>query len=82
MVNIQDLFDHAKCYQTFREMRWSDAVTCPHCSSDSVVKNGRDDTQANSQRYQCRDCRHRFDDLTDSRFAGHHQTLRNCIACL
>jgi len=39
MVNIQDLLDNAKCYQTIREMRWPDGVTCPHCSSDSVIKN-------------------------------------------
>ena len=37
MVNIQDLFDDAKCYQTIREMRWPDAVTCPRCSSGSVL---------------------------------------------
>ena len=41
MVNIQDLFDDAKCYLTIREMRWPDGVTCPRCSSDSVLKNGR-----------------------------------------
>ena len=44
MVNIQDLFDDAKCYQTIRDMRWPDGVTCPQCSSASVIKNGRDDT--------------------------------------
>ena len=27
MVNIQDLFDDAKCYQTIRDMRWPDGVT-------------------------------------------------------
>jgi transposase-like protein len=82
MVNIQDLFDNAKCYQTIREMRWPDGVTCPHCSSDSVIKNGRDDTQPDRQRYECRDCRQRFDDLTDTIFAGHRQPLRTWIACL
>jgi transposase-like protein len=73
MVNIQDLFDDAKCYQTIREMRWPDGVTCPQCSSDSVIKNGRDDTEPHRQR---------FDDLTDTIFAGHHQPLRTWIACL
>ena len=29
MVNIQELFDDAKCYQTIREMRWPDGVNCP-----------------------------------------------------
>ena len=82
MVNIQDLFDDAKCYQTIREMRWPDGVTCPQCSSDWVIKNGRDDTEPHRQRYECRGCRQRFDDLTDTIFAGHHQPLRTWIACL
>jgi len=82
MVNIQDLFDDAKCYQTIREMRWPDGVTCPQCSWDSVIKNGRDDTEAHRQRYECRGCRQRFDDLTDTIFAGHHQRLRAWIARL
>jgi transposase-like protein len=82
MVNIQELIDDAKCYQTIREMRWPDGVTCPECSSDSVIKNGRDDTQSNRQRYECRACHQRFDDLTDTIFAGHHQPLSTWIACL
>jgi hypothetical protein len=28
MENIQNLFDDAKCYQTIRDMRWPDGVTC------------------------------------------------------
>ena len=82
MVNIQDLFDDAKCFDTIRDMRWPDGVTCPKCSSDSVIKNGRDDTQPHRQRYECRGCRQRFDDLTDTIFAGHHRPLRTWIACL
>ena len=81
MVNIQDLFDDAKCYQTIREMRWPDGVTCPQCSSDSVIKDGRDDTEPHRQRYECRGRRQRLDDLTDTIFAGHHQPLRTWIAC-
>jgi len=82
MVNLQDLFDDAKCYQTIRDMRWPDGVTCPRCSSISVIKNGRDDTHPDRQRYECRGCRQRFDDLSDTIFAGHHQPLRTWIACL
>jgi transposase-like protein len=81
MVSIQDLIDDAKCYQTIRDMRWPDRVTCPHCSSDSVIKNGRDDTQPHRQRYECRGCHLRFDDLTETIFAGHHQPLQTWIAC-
>ena len=82
MVNIQDLFDDAKCYQTIREMRWPDGVGCSHCSSDSIIKNGRDDTEPHRQPYECKGCRQRFDDLTDTIFAGHHLPLRTWIACL
>ena len=71
MVNIQDLFDDPKCFDTIRNMRWPDGVSCPKCLSDSVIKNGRDDTQPFRQRYECRSCRLRFDDLTDTIFAGH-----------
>ena len=82
MVNIQDLIDDAKCFDTIREMRWPDGVTCPRCSSALVIKNGKDDTQPLRQRYECRGCRQRFDDLTDTIFAGHHLPLRTWIACL
>ncbi len=82
MVNIQNLIDDAKCYQAIREMRWPDGVICPHCSSGSVIKNGRDDIQPQRQRYECQGCRRRFDDLTDTIFAGRHQPLRIWIACL
>jgi transposase-like protein len=82
MVNIQDLIDDAKCYGTVRAMRWPDGVTCPHCSSASVIKNGRDDTQPHRQRYGCHACGRRFDDLTGTIFADHRQPLRTWIACL
>ena len=38
MVNIQDLIDDAKCYETVRTMRWPDGVSCPHCSSAAVIR--------------------------------------------
>ena len=64
MLNIQNLIDDAKCYATVREMRWPEGVTRPQCASQSITKQGRDDTQPQRQRYQCQDCRKRFD--------GHH----------
>lgn len=82
MVNIQDLFDDAKCFQAGRDMRWPDGVACPLCSSTSVVENGRDDAQPDRQRYECRGCRKRFDDLTGTVYAGHHLPLRTWIARL
>ena len=82
MVNIRDLIDDAKCFQTIRDMRWPDRVICPRCSSEAVIKDGRDDTQLNRQRYLCHGCQKRFDDLTGTIFAGHHQPLRTWIVCL
>jgi transposase-like protein len=82
MVNIRDLIDDAKCFETVRTMRWPDGVTCPNCSAASVIKNGRDETQPHRQRYKCHACRQRFDDLTGTIFAGHHEPLRTWIICL
>jgi transposase-like protein len=82
MVNIRDLSDEAKCFQTIRDMRWPDRIICPHCSSESVIKDGRDDTQSHRQRYLCHGCQRWFDDLTGTIFAGHHQPLRTWIVCL
>jgi transposase-like protein len=82
MVNIQDLIDDAKCHETVRTMRWPNGVTCPHCSSASVIKNGRDEVQPERQRYECHACRRRFDDLTGTIFANHRQPLRTWVTCL
>lgn len=82
MLNIRDLIDDARCYQTVRDLRWPEGVSCPHCSASSVIKDGKDDTQPHRQRYLCHGCRKRFDDLTGTIFAGHHQPLRTWIICL
>jgi transposase-like protein len=47
-----------------------------------VARHGRDDTQPNRQRYRCKDCEARFDDLTGTIFAGHHRPLRTWVLCL
>jgi len=41
-----------------------------------------DDTEPARQRYECHDCDKRFDDLTDTIFAGHHQPLKVWVLCL
>jgi transposase-like protein len=82
IINIQDLIDDAKCFETVRQMHWPDGVTCPQCASQHITKQGRDDTQPHRQRYQCQACSKHFDDLTDTIFAGHHQPLRVWILCL
>jgi transposase-like protein len=82
LVNILGITDDAKCYELVRHLRWPDGVGCLHCDSARVVKQGRDDTEPQRQRYEFRDCGRRFDDLTDAIFAGHHQPLRVCVLVL
>jgi transposase-like protein len=81
-VNITKLIDDVQCYQTVRELRWPDGVTCPSCASQHVIRRGFDDTEPARQRYECHDCDKRFDDLTNTIFAGHHQPLKVWILCL
>ena len=81
-VNIKHLIDDGQCYQTVRELRWPDGIACPSCESRQVIKRGFDDTEPARQRYECHDCHTRFDDLTDTIFAGHHQPLKVWMLCL
>lgn len=81
-LNLTHLMDNAKCYATVRQMRWQEGVCCPKCDSPNVIKRGKDETQPERQRYQCKSCRAHFDDLTDTIFAGHHQPLRMWLLCL
>ena len=82
IVTIQNLVDDAKCFETVRQMRWPEGVTCPHCDSPRVTKQGQDENQPVRQKYECAACRKRFDDLTGTIFAGHHQPLRVWTLCL
>ena len=81
-LNLTHLIDDAKCYETMRQMRWELGICCPKCNSPSVIKRGKDETEAHRQRYQCKDCGAHFDDLTETIFAGHHQPLRMWMLCL
>jgi transposase-like protein len=82
MFNIQAVIDDAKCYEVVRSLRWPDGVHCPHCDSGHVIKQGHNLTQPARRHYQCRGCGRRFDDLTDTIFAGHHQPLRVWVLVL
>jgi transposase-like protein len=81
-VNITHLVDDVQCYQTVRELRWPHGVVCPACESTQVIKRGFDDTEPGRQRYACHNCDTRFDDLTNTIFSGHHQSLKVWILCL
>jgi transposase-like protein len=82
MIDLKSLIDDAKCFAMIRQYRWPDGVRCPACASASIVQNGRDDTQPDRQRYLCKACHGRFDDLTGSVFAGRHQPLKVWVLCL
>ena len=82
MIHLPSLIDDAKCFETVRTLRWPDGSSCPHGESFDITKQGRADTHPERQRSLCQSCERRFDDLTDTIFAGHHQPLRVWILCL
>ena len=82
-IRIDQLVDDERCYEKVRELRWpSGAVSCPHCESTEVIKRGKDEHEIYRQRYECHACGKRFDDLTQTIFAKHHQPLKIWILCL
>ena len=81
-VNLAGLLDETKCFELVRQTRWPQGVRCPKCGGAHVLRNGHDDTQRLRQRYLCGDCSVRFDDLSDTVLAGHHQPLKVWICCL
>jgi transposase-like protein len=81
-INIKNLIDDVQCYQTVRELRWPEGIMCPSCQSKHIIKRGFDDKELVRQRYECKDCDTRFDDLTDTIFARHHQPLKVWVLCL
>ncbi len=82
LIDLSSLLDDAKCFALVREHRWPDGVRCPSCGSGAVTRDGHDDTQPQRQRYRCKTCVGRFDDLTGTVLAGHHQPLRVWVLCL
>ena len=71
LVNLSGLMDDAKCFALVRQHRWPEGVRCPGCDGSSVIRDGCDDTQPHRQRYRCKACAGRFDDLTGTVLAGH-----------
>jgi transposase-like protein len=82
LINLSALLDDAKCFELVRQHRWPEGTRCSGCQSTAVIRNGHDEKQAHRQRYLCKGCGGRFDDLTDTVLAGHHQPLRVWVLCL
>jgi transposase-like protein len=80
---LQDMLDDEKIFATIRSLRWCNGeISCPHCNSSKVVKNGYHNSQKARQRYVCQGCEKHFDDLTSTVFEGHHHPLEVWILCL
>src|SRR3712207_5383186 len=82
LVNLSALIDAARCFARVRQPGGRGGVRCPACGGATVVRDGRDETQPQRQRYRCKACSGRFDDLTGTVLAGHHQPLRVWVLCL
>ncbi len=82
LINLSGLIDDTKCFALVRQHRWPGGARCPVCGSGAVIRDGHDDTQPYRQRYRCKACAGRFDDLTGTVLAGHHQPLRAWVLCL
>ena len=81
-VDLLEMISNAKCFEILRQRRWPQGVRCPHCHSAQITKQGKDERQVERQRYFCKDCGKRFDDLTGTVFAKRHQPLRVWVLCL
>ncbi|WP_296843196.1 transposase [Thiofilum sp.] len=68
LISISSLTSDAACFEQIRSLRWPDKVTCPHCGSPETIRRGKDGTQPERRRYQCKRCDKRFDDLTGTVF--------------
>src|SRR3954453_4545223 len=82
LVNLSALIEAAKCFALVRQHRWPEGVHFPACGSGTVVRDSFDETQAHRQRYRCKACTGRFDDITRTVLAGHHQPLRVWVLSL
>lgn len=82
IISIKHLVSKAECHETIRRLRWQEGVYCPHCGGDETLKRGFDGPERFLQRYECKMCGRRFDDLTGTALSGHHQPLSVWVLCL
>src|SRR5215212_2127481 len=82
VINLSGLLDEAKCFELVRQHRWPAGVRCPDCDNAVIIRNGHDEGQRHRQRYLCKACHGRFDDLTGTVLGEHHQPLRVWVLCL
>ena len=80
-VHIKNLMAEAQCDDRGREWRWPAGRQGPFCHAKRVIKRGFDENEPARQRDECNVCGKRFDDLTGTIFAGHHQPLKVWMWC-
>ena len=72
LVNLPSLMKDTKYSAPVRQHLWPKGVCYTGCNSPSVIRDGCDDTRPHRQRYQCKACASRFDDLTGTVLAAHY----------
>lgn len=82
MLILTDMMSAERCYEEIRQLRWPEQVSCPHCQSDEVILRGKHSTQTARQRYECKHCQKRFDDLTGTPLKGHHLPITAWVLCI
>jgi transposase-like protein len=81
-IQLHKILDVAKCYEILRSVRWESGLICTQCSSNNIVKNGKDALNTHLQHYKCKSCGIYFDDLTDTIFSGSHYGIDKWITIL
>ncbi len=74
--------DDSKRFAFVRQHCWPEGVCGPGCGNSAVIQDRCNGTHPHRQRYRCEACASRFDDLTGTVLAGHHQPLRVWVLCL
>lgn len=82
MIKIHELLDEAKCYEALRGIRWPQGGRCVQRQRDACSRDGHHTNQPLRQRYRCRVCGKRFDDLSETVLGGHHQSVAVWVLCL
>ena len=83
LVNLSALMDDAKCFALGAPAplaRWRALPRLRQRRGDPG--RVRRHASRSRQRYRCKACAGRFDDLTGTVLAGHHQPLRVWVLCL
>ena len=78
MLNILNLIDDARCFETVRAMRWPQGVTCPTATLPKSRNRGTTNPSRNDKSMSAPSVG--SSSTTSPIFAGHHQPLRSLDA--